>query len=170
MADDLRNETSGFTGPYSRRSILRALAGGAGSLVLAIGAAAAFASDDDDDDNSGSGSGDDNSGSGGGGDGHDGGDNSGPGGGGDDDEVVITGEIPAGSIEIRIDDDDADAFNPGSLTVDLGQSVTFINADDKEHTATGSGFDTGTIQPGGTATIVLETPGTFAYSCQFHPS
>jgi plastocyanin len=47
--------------------------------------------------------------------------------------------------------------------------VTFINADDDPHTATGSGFDTGAIQPGGTATVVLDTPGTFAYSCQFHP-
>jgi plastocyanin len=140
--------------------------GGAGGLLLAATTVNALADDDDEDTTDTPD--DDNSGPGSGGDGH--GDyHSGHGRGGDDDEVVITGEVPAGSIEIVIDDDDADAFNPGSLTVDLGQSVTFINADDDPHTATGSGFDTGAIQPGGTATVVLDTPGAFAYSCQFHP-
>jgi plastocyanin len=87
----------------------------------------------------------------------------------DDDQIAIVGQIPEGAVRVLIDDDDADGFQPGNLTVDVGQTVTFINADDDPHTATGSGFDTGIIQPGDTATIVLDTPGTFAYACLIHP-
>jgi plastocyanin len=47
--------------------------------------------------------------------------------------------------------------------------VAFVNAHDDEHTATGSGFDTGVINPGQVATVVLDTPGSFAYACQIHP-
>src|SRR5262249_27871012 len=43
------------------------------------------------------------------------------------------------------------------------------NAHHDEHTATGSGFDTGIIPPGGVAAVVLDKPGTFAYACQIHP-
>ena len=89
--------------------------------------------------------------------------------GGDEDEapVVVTGEVPAGSQVVRILDDDQ--FTPSTLTVDAGQSITFVNEHDDEHTATGSGFDTGVIPPGGMATVVLDEPGTFAFACQFHP-
>jgi plastocyanin len=154
---ELRNDEAGPENP-ARRRLLRALAGGAGVFVLtggALGLRGALAKNDGDDDD------DDNSGPGGGGD------HSGHGGG--DDEVAITGTIPSGSIEIWIDDDDADAFEPGELTVDLGQSVTFINADKHQHTATGADFDTGIINPGETATVVLDTPGRFAYACRIHP-
>ena len=144
----------------SRRRILGALAGAAGTglLVAALGSHTRAHADDD---NSGSGSG--NSGRG-----------RGRGRGGDDpddgdEQVAITGEVPAGSIEVRIVSEEAGAFVPGDLTVDLGQSVTFVNAHDDEHTATGSGFDTGPIDRGATATVVLDEPGVFAYACQFHP-
>jgi plastocyanin len=56
------------------------------------------------------------------------------------------------------------------LTVDVGQSVTFVNIHSDEHTATGSGFDTGIIpDEGGMATVVLDAPGVFPYACQIHP-
>jgi plastocyanin len=47
--------------------------------------------------------------------------------------------------------------------------VAFVNAHSDEHTATGSGFDTGIIPEGGVATVVLAQPGTFRYACQIHP-
>lgn len=151
----------------SRRQLLRRTASGAGLLAIAgTGALGLRHTAAKDDDNSGhGGDGDDNSGHGSGGDDHD---NSGHGG-GDHDETMITGDIPAGSIAIRITDDDADGFSPGRLTVDVGQSVTFVNADHHDHTATGSGFDTGIMQPGQTATVTLDMPGTFAYACRIHP-
>jgi len=156
---------------HTRRRILGGLAGGTGGLFLlgaasTTGARHAFAfSDDDDDDNDddgdNSGSGSDNSGSGS--------DHSGHGGGGDEDEAVAAAEVPAGSIEVQIVGDDADGFSPATLTVDQGQSVSFVNVHSDDHTATGSGFDTGIIGTGGVATVTLDTPGTFAYACQIHP-
>ena len=59
--------------------------------------------------------------------------------------MQITGQVPEGAVEIRIVSDDAGGFVPGELTIDLGHTVAFINAHHDEHTATGSGFDTGVI-------------------------
>lgn len=94
--------------------------------------------------------------------------------GGDDDNegqvtAAQTAQIPPGAIEIRIVSDDAGGFVPGDLTVDMGQTVAFINTHSDEHTATGSGFDTGIIPEGGVITVVLEEAGTFRYACQIHP-
>lgn len=85
------------------------------------------------------------------------------------DDVRPSGTVPAGSTEVRIDDDDADGFEPGTITIDLGGSVTWVNVDDDPHTATGAGFDTGRIEPGSQATVTFDEPGSFPYSCQFHP-
>ena len=63
------------------------------------------------------------------------------------------------------------AFSPQTITIDVGDSVTWTNNDDVDHTATGSGFDTSTITSGGgTATVTFDTAGTFAYACTIHPS
>jgi plastocyanin len=47
--------------------------------------------------------------------------------------------------------------------------VTFINLDDDEHTATGIGFDTGTLEPGDWRTVSFERGGEAPFTCQFHP-
>ena len=63
------------------------------------------------------------------------------------------------------------AFSPQSITIDVGDTVTWTNNDDVDHTATGPGFDTSTITSGGgTATVTFNTAGTFAYHCTIHPS
>jgi plastocyanin len=85
------------------------------------------------------------------------------------DDVIPSGTVPAGSAEVRIDDDDADGFEPGTVTVDLGQSVTWVNLDHHDHTATGSRFDTGVMRPGEMKTVAFDEPGSYAYSCQIHP-
>lgn len=87
----------------------------------------------------------------------------------DDESVAVTGQVPAGALEVRIVSEDADAFQPRELTVDLGQSISFVNAHDDEHTATGAGFDTGVIDRGQIVTVVFDEPGVFPYACQFHP-
>jgi plastocyanin len=153
----------------TRRRTLQTLAAASGSLLLAralalTAAPLAFAQDDDDsdhDDNSGRGRG-----RGRGGDDHD---NSGPGNAGDREGSPATVEVPPGSIAIRIVSDDADGFVPGALTIDAGQSITFVNQTNDEHTATGAGFDTGIIPPGAAATVTLDSPGTYPYGCQIHP-
>jgi plastocyanin len=156
----------------TRRRALQALAVVTGSLLVfraGVTREAPFAlaqdEDDADDDDSGHGRG---RGRGRGGD--DDHDNSGHGNAEDrDGDLAQTADVPPGSLEVRIVGDDAGDFVPGELTVDAGQSVTFVNAHSDEHTATGSGFDTGIIPEGSTATVTLESPGRFPYACQIHP-
>jgi plastocyanin len=59
-------------------------------------------------------------------------------------------------------------FQPATLTIQAGQTVTFINDDDDEHTATGTDFDTGEMERGESVTVTFNEPGTFTYICQFH--
>jgi plastocyanin len=62
------------------------------------------------------------------------------------------------------------AYQPVKLTVTPGTKVTFTNHDQTAHTATSTktGFDSGTIDPGKSATITVTKPGTYTYYCQFH--
>ncbi len=87
----------------------------------------------------------------------------------DDGKVGPLGTVPPDSAEVRIVDDDADAFRPGTIAIDIGQRVTFVNLDDDPHTATGIGFNTGVMQPGEQVTVSYDEPGTFPYACQLHP-
>ena len=62
-------------------------------------------------------------------------------------------------------------FSPASVTVAVGDTVTWTNSDDVPHTATADGgaFDTGTLDNGGTNTVTFSTAGTFPYHCSVHP-
>src|SRR5262245_3389437 len=56
------------------------------------------------------------------------------------------------------------AYSPDPVSVSKGTKVTFSNDDQTNHTATATGkgaFDTGTIAPGKSMTVTLNTPGTF---------
>jgi len=61
-------------------------------------------------------------------------------------------------------------FVPASLNVAVGDTVTFTNNDGAPHTATGSGFNTGTLRKGQSKAVTISSAGTFAYKCNFHPS
>ncbi len=64
------------------------------------------------------------------------------------------------------------AFGPASVTVQVGDSVTWSNEDTTAHTATaGDGtFDTGSIAAGSTGSATFDTAGTYAYACSIHPA
>ena len=64
------------------------------------------------------------------------------------------------------------AFSPANVTIQIGDTVVFANNDSVAHTATANdgSFDTGTIQPGESASVTFTTAGTFSYFCQIHPS
>ena len=51
----------------------------------------------------------------------------------------------------------------------MGGTVTFVNQHHDEHTATGSAFDTGLIDPGLTASVTFDAPGSYAFGCIIHP-
>jgi len=61
------------------------------------------------------------------------------------------------------------AFSPASVTVNVGDSVTWSNGGEEPHTATGSGFDTGAVAPGASASATFSTAGSFSYICEIHP-
>jgi plastocyanin len=64
------------------------------------------------------------------------------------------------------------AFSPQTVTVHVGDTVTWSNADAQSHTATADNgsFDTGTISGGSSKSVTLSAAGTFAYHCKIHPA
>jgi plastocyanin len=64
------------------------------------------------------------------------------------------------------------AFNPASLEISAGTTVTWTNSDAAAHTATADdgSWDTGSIAPGASVSHTFDTPGTYTYHCSFHPT
>ena len=64
------------------------------------------------------------------------------------------------------------AFNPATLTVAAGTTVTWTNTGSVSHTVTADdgSFDSGTLPSGGTFQHRFATPGTYAYHCNIHHS
>jgi plastocyanin len=63
------------------------------------------------------------------------------------------------------------AFSPQAITVSVGQSVVWTNADSVPHTATSDTgmWNSGVIAPGASYSMTFSTPGTFTYRCTIHP-
>jgi len=61
-------------------------------------------------------------------------------------------------------------FNPKTVQVKSGTTLTFMNHDPAKHTVTSDTdkFDSGDINPGQTFTLKLDQPGTYPYYCRFH--
>ena len=64
------------------------------------------------------------------------------------------------------------AFNPGSITVASGTTVTWTNDDTAGHTVTADdgSFDSATVAAGATFSQAFGTAGTFTYHCNLHSS
>ncbi len=62
-------------------------------------------------------------------------------------------------------------FFSSKLTVNVGTEVTWVNRDGVPHNAVdgGGAFDTGIVDGGGSASIVMDTLGSYPYVCTFHP-
>jgi plastocyanin len=67
---------------------------------------------------------------------------------------------------------DGTNFQPATLTVKVGDSVTWVNKDPFPHTATSiaGGFDSHEIAPGKSWKYTATKKGEFAYICNFHPT
>ena len=63
------------------------------------------------------------------------------------------------------------AFDPATVTIQVGNVVTWTNQDSTAHTATAAdgSFDTGQLANGAFETVTFNTVGTFAYACSIHP-
>jgi plastocyanin len=62
-------------------------------------------------------------------------------------------------------------FSPGTITVHVGDTITWTNNGPSSHTATAQNgsFNTGVLKKGASASHTFEQAGTFAYICQIHP-
>jgi plastocyanin len=63
------------------------------------------------------------------------------------------------------------AFQPPSIEVATGGTVTWTNTGQAPHTVTADdgSFDSGTLSPGATFSQTFATAGTFTYHCNIHP-
>lgn len=63
------------------------------------------------------------------------------------------------------------AFSPASLTVKVGDKVTWTNQDSVGHSATAddNSFDTGVLANGQSGSTTFGKAGTYTYHCSVHP-
>lgn len=63
-------------------------------------------------------------------------------------------------------------FDPVTITVPVGSTVTWKNNDTVAHTSTSNaaGWDSGTLAAGASFSHTFTTRGSFAYHCAFHSS
>jgi len=70
-----------------------------------------------------------------------------------------------------------DCFVPSTVTIEVGETVTWANTDTAAHTATAGSaadgpsgvFDSSLIMAGGSYSYIADTAGTFDYFCMVHP-
>ena len=64
------------------------------------------------------------------------------------------------------------AYSPASLTIAVGDTVTWTNSDTESHTATAddASWDSGSIANGASGTVTFSAAGTFPYHCTIHPA
>jgi plastocyanin len=64
------------------------------------------------------------------------------------------------------------SFQPSTLTVPAGTTVTWLNQDKGQHTVSSDTqglFESGSIAPGKKYTFNFRTPGSYKYHCNIHP-
>jgi plastocyanin len=84
--------------------------------------------------------------------------------------VLVAATIAtAADRSVRIEDF---AFAPRTLTISVGDRVTWTNRDAIEHTATArsGAFDTGLLGDGESRTVRFTKAGTYRYLCTPHPT
>jgi len=63
------------------------------------------------------------------------------------------------------------SFQPGTLTVKVGTTVTWVNHDDEPHTVNENNktFKSGTLDTDAKFSFKFTSPGTYSYFCSLHP-
>ncbi|MDP3941180.1 MAG: cupredoxin family copper-binding protein [bacterium] len=63
-------------------------------------------------------------------------------------------------------------YSPSTITVKVGDSVTWTNRDSVGHSATADdgSFDTGVLSQGQTGSVTFTKAGTYTYFCSVHPN
>jgi plastocyanin len=76
--------------------------------------------------------------------------------------------VAAGDVTVKIDNF---TFEPAQLTVQVGTTVTWTNADDIPHTvvATAHGFRSKALDTDDKYSFTFTAPGSYQYFCSLHP-
>ena len=82
--------------------------------------------------------------------------------------VLSVSAARAENVEVKIDNF---VFNPQTVTVKAGDTVTWVNHDDIPHTATSKTgvFRSKALDTDDKFSFTFTTPGSFAYFCALHP-
>src|SRR6266567_9375235 len=82
--------------------------------------------------------------------------------------VLAASAVQAATVEVKIDNF---VFNPQTITVRAGDTVTWVNHDDIPHTATSKtgAFRSKALDTDDKFSFTFTTPGSFAYFCALHP-
>jgi plastocyanin len=90
--------------------------------------------------------------------------------------VAKTGTATTAPVEIKIVEPGIDyqtwTYQPNTVSVPVGTTVTWTNTGGAAHTVTaddGTSFDSGSVAPDKQFTLTMHTAGTFPYHCTFHP-
>ena len=83
--------------------------------------------------------------------------------------VVATASASASGPSVVVADY---SFKPNTITISVGETVTWTNAGPDSHTVTADGgsFDSGGLGVNDSFANVFDTAGTFEYHCAFHPT
>jgi plastocyanin len=83
--------------------------------------------------------------------------------------LTLVAPPPTLGVEHAVEIGDS-TFSPASLTISVGDTVTWRNADDRPHTVTSNDgvFDSGNLDEGQGFSFTFTEPGTYAYLCEYH--
>lgn len=83
--------------------------------------------------------------------------------------LTLVAPPPALGVEHAVEIGDS-VFSPATLTIGVGDTVTWRNADDRPHTVTSNDgvFDSGNLDEGQGFSFTFTEPGTYTYLCEYH--
>ena len=81
--------------------------------------------------------------------------------------LAVASPILAAEHSVAVTDG---AFGPATLTIAVGDAVTWTNTDDSPHTVTAEGgaFDSGNLNEGLSFSFTFTEAGAYAYVCSYH--
>jgi plastocyanin len=86
--------------------------------------------------------------------------------------VVAMAGVGVMATDLRIGQKDQ-VFSPGSVTLQAGHSVVFVNDDDWDHNvyseSDSNAFDIGLQVPGAETGVTFDAPGKVLVLCRIHP-
>lgn len=84
--------------------------------------------------------------------------------------ALAMGAQPARAATEHVVDVREMAFRPATLTIAVGDTVTWTNSDSMPHTATSEddAFDSGNLDEGQSFSFTFTAPGTYDYRCDYH--